>query len=240
MTSVLVRAEPLPVVVRAISAARASLTGRFITGVSADGSEYIEIPEGSGTNLDSQDRSSSATFHLYCGEEADLTFGGVVWAADGSSNSVHLAMDCGAARTWDLGEADTGYGPGWVTDAGGTQTTFARVSAGHHTVTVVHREDGVRLRALGMLGSAACSWREGTHSCYAAHLPCTCCESKGGTGEVMRQGVAVCVVCTICEGFKVLRVVPVRGMQRGVVAAMHIGGEGRGSAMRTYGRFLVL
>ena len=169
------RAEPLPEVVRAIGVGMATLTGRFVTGASADGSKYIEVPEGSGTNLDSEDRSSSATFHLYCGEATDVTFGGVVWAADGSSNSVYLAMDCGAARTWDLGEADTGYGPGWVTDGGGSPTTFARVSAGHHTVTVVHREDGVRLSALGMVGSPACSWREGK---CTWHIPAELREGK--------------------------------------------------------------
>jgi len=157
------RAEPLPAMVRGISAASATLTGSFVSGMSEDGVKYIEIPEGTGTNQDAEDRTSSATFHLYCEVASDLTFGGVVWAADGGSNSVYLAMDCGASRTWDLGPADTGYGAGWVTDAGGSanQTTFVGVSAGHHTVTVTHREDGVKLSALGMVGGAACSWREG-------------------------------------------------------------------------------
>jgi hypothetical protein len=147
--------------ITAVSAAVAEVSGDFRLRTTEDGSEYLEVPEGSGSSLGGADGISNATFHLECSAPTDITLMGLVWAPDGDSNSVYLALDCGASRTWDLGAAEVGYGEGWVTDGGGPQTTFSNVSAGTHTVTVMKREDGVRLMALGFSEATPCIWQEG-------------------------------------------------------------------------------
>ena len=153
-------AAPPPPGVVGMGAAMGSVSGDFMVASADDGTMYIEIPEGTGTNYDPSDGTTNATFHLRCLQPTNITFVGVVWAPHGDSNSVYLAMDCGATRTWDLGPADTGYGEGWVTDTGGDgkQSTFYDVSAGNHTVTVIKREDGVRLMAVGFFDTAPCRW----------------------------------------------------------------------------------
>jgi hypothetical protein len=150
--------------ITAVSAVLAEMSGDFQLGTAEDGSAYLEVPEGSGSSLQVADGISNAAFHLECSAPTNLTLMGVVWAPDGDSNSVYVALDCGASRVWDLGPADTGHGPGWVTDGGGPQTTFVGVSAGAHTVTLLKREDGVRLMALGFAEATPCTWGAGKYT----------------------------------------------------------------------------
>ncbi len=122
-------------------------SGRFVIGTDtlASGGQFVHVPEGSG----STGSANAADSVAYC---FDVTTPGQyrikaqVYAEDGRSDSFFVRVDGepASAYLWDF-SASSAYVQGYVSNRGVSGAVLVNLSAGEHTVTFYHREDGGRL-----------------------------------------------------------------------------------------------
>ena len=90
-------------------------------------------------------------------------------APDGKSDSLQLQLDASAKVVWHVGQsADWSWSR--------TSPLFKSVSDGAHTLRVLGREDGIKLRAIRFVdGAASCSWIRCTSIRMFIHMPMRIC-----------------------------------------------------------------
>ena len=113
---------------------------------------YVWLPEGSPLgHHDStpQQNRGKATFLFRCSESVVVTFKVEGSAPNTGSDSFYMAVDDGAKETWHYPTTDDWH---WQ-----TFSSEYSISEGRHELHVMGREDGTKLRRVGIVkGKDAC------------------------------------------------------------------------------------
>ncbi len=139
-----------------VEAESAVLAGSFTVGLdaAARNGRYISVP--SGTAVTSGPTSPSrAVLTFNVSQSGQYRLEGAVYAPSTSQNSFWITVDDqpGSGFDWEA-PVNTTYQTDFVSDLGGADPVLVALSAGTHTVEVIHREAGTRLDWMRLVFSA--------------------------------------------------------------------------------------
>jgi len=126
-----------------------ALSGNFVRV-----GDYVELPEGGGTN-------GAIEFSIACAQTSETTFSAEVWCPDGKGDSFEVQVGSEAAVAWHLIREEGGLPKGsWFTAYWNMAALNA--SQGDNIVLFKGREDGVKVRNFQVHGG--CTFVEATHT----------------------------------------------------------------------------
>lgn len=111
----------------------------------ASGGQYVVVPQGSGYSW-SLGSSSQASYCFTITEASNYRIEGVAYGSAPLSDSFFVTVDGQPTEgyLWDTPANET-YRNDYVSDRNGADPVVVNLSAGEHTITFHHREDGTRL-----------------------------------------------------------------------------------------------
>ncbi|WP_182870577.1 SdrD B-like domain-containing protein [Rhodopirellula sp. JC639] len=110
----------------------------------ASGGKYIKAPNGTGSHYNTPPSHKKVMYQFSVDHTANYELSGLVKASRSSDNSVWIKID---DLPWVQWHMDTGSSFDWqtVTDGWNQDATSFYLDAGHHTMQLKVREDGVKL-----------------------------------------------------------------------------------------------
>jgi hypothetical protein len=128
---------------------KASATHGVVTAPFKSVNDYVELPEGS-CNGACGDEGQLA-FDIQCNSATTVGFQAEIIAPNGGADSFYIRVDAQGKQTWHTGQKRSW---GWSS----TSPNFD-VAQGSHTVSLLEREDGIKLKSLKItVGAQSCDF----------------------------------------------------------------------------------